>query len=220
MALREQRFAAPAAGLRGELAQAGGLHEREELIGKGEAGARIAARERELGKALEAARELVPFGVLAAVGRRTLERAAHIELPQAQACDGEVRLDARHPEIDALLAGERDTAKRPALAEIAAKYADLFVITQEDPRLEDPAKILAEIEKGAIGAGKQKGTDYLVIDDRTEAVGEAIRRAAPDDTVLLAGKGHEESIIVGEEKRPYDEATTARDALKTIGFGT
>jgi UDP-N-acetylmuramoyl-L-alanyl-D-glutamate--2,6-diaminopimelate ligase len=116
-------------------------------------------------------------------------------------------------------AGERDRAKRPALAEIAAKYADLFVITQEDPRLEDPAKILEEIEKGAIAAGKRKGTDYLVIDDRREAVSEAIRRAAADDTVLLAGKGHEESIIVGEEKRPYDEATAARDALKALGFG-
>ncbi len=116
-------------------------------------------------------------------------------------------------------AGERDRAKRPALAEVAAKYTDLFVITQEDPRLEEPAKILDEIEKGAIGAGKRKGTDYLVIDDRREAVSEAIRRAAPDDTVLLAGKGHEESIIVGEEKRPYDEATAAREALKALGFG-
>jgi len=117
-------------------------------------------------------------------------------------------------------AGERDRAKRPALAAVAAKYADLFVITQEDPRLEEPAKILEEIEKGAIDAGKQKGTDYLVIDDRHDAVGEAIRRATADDTVLLAGKGHEESIIVGEERRPYDEATAARDALKALGFAT
>jgi len=117
-------------------------------------------------------------------------------------------------------AGERDRAKRPALAAVAAKYADLFVITQEDPRLEDPAKILEEIEKGAIDAGKQRGTDYLVIDDRHAAVSEAIGRATADDTVLLAGKGHEESIIVGEEKRPYDEATAARDALKALGFGT
>ena len=116
-------------------------------------------------------------------------------------------------------AGERDRAKRPALAEIAAKYADFFVITQEDPRLEEPVKILEEIEQGAIEAGKRKGTDYLVIDDRREAVSEAVRRAGPDDTVLLAGKGHEESIIVGEEKRPYDEATAAREALKTLGFG-
>jgi len=116
-------------------------------------------------------------------------------------------------------AGERDRAKRPALAEVAAKYADLFVITQEDPRLEEPAKILEEIEAGAIGAGKRRGSDYLVIEDRREAVGEAIRRASGEDTVLLAGKGHEGSIIVGEEKRPYDEATTAREALKARGFG-
>src|SRR5437762_1469114 len=81
-------------------------------------------------------------------------------------------------------AGERDRAKRPALAEVAAKHADFFVITQEDPRLEEPAKILEEIEQGAIGAGKRKGTDYVVIDDRREAVSEAIRRAAPEDTVL------------------------------------
>src|SRR5439155_341006 len=67
-------------------------------------------------------------------------------------------------------AGERDRAKRPALAEVAAKHADFFVITQEDPRLEEPAKILEEIERGAIGAGKRKGTDYAVIDDRREAV--------------------------------------------------
>src|SRR5207302_8107348 len=117
-------------------------------------------------------------------------------------------------------AGERDRATRPALAAVAAKYADLFVITQEDPRLEEPAKILEEIEKGAIDAGKQKGTDYLVNDDRHDAVGEAIRRATAAHTVLLAGKGHEESIIVGEERRPYDEATAARDALKALGFAT
>ena len=58
-----------------------------------------------------------------------------------------------------------------------------------------------------------------MIEDRREAVGEAIRRASGEDTVLLAGKGHEGSIIVGEEKRPYDEATTAREALKARGFG-
>jgi len=116
-------------------------------------------------------------------------------------------------------AGERDRAKRPALAEIAARHADLFVLTQEDPRLEDPATILAEIEAGAVSAGKKRGSDYLVIDDRREAVAEAIRRAQPDDTVLLAGKGHESSIIVGETKRPYDEAATARDALRAAGFG-
>jgi UDP-N-acetylmuramoyl-L-alanyl-D-glutamate--2,6-diaminopimelate ligase len=115
-------------------------------------------------------------------------------------------------------AGERDRSKRPRLAEIAAKHADFFVITQEDPRLEDPATILAEIEAGATAAGKTRGTHYAVIDDRREAVREALRRAQPGDTVLLAGKGHEGSIIVGEEKRPWNEAEVARDALRELGF--
>ena len=115
-------------------------------------------------------------------------------------------------------AGERDRTKRPRLAEVAAKHADFFVITQEDPRLEDPAGILAEIEAGATGAGKARGTDYAVIDDRRDAVREAMRRAQAGDTVLLAGKGHEGSIIVGEEKRPWDEAAAARDALRELGF--
>ncbi|HKW79190.1 MAG TPA: UDP-N-acetylmuramoyl-L-alanyl-D-glutamate--2,6-diaminopimelate ligase [Candidatus Limnocylindria bacterium] len=116
-------------------------------------------------------------------------------------------------------AGERDRAKRPRLAEAAARHADLFVITQEDPRLEDRAAILKEIEAGAVAAGKRAGDDYLVIDDRASAVREAIKRAGPGDTVLLAGKGHEASIIVGEEKMPWDEAGAARTALRELGFG-
>jgi UDP-N-acetylmuramoyl-L-alanyl-D-glutamate--2,6-diaminopimelate ligase len=115
-------------------------------------------------------------------------------------------------------AGERDRTKRPKLALAAAKYADRFFITQEDPRLEDPAAILAEIEAGALEAGKQRDRDYRVIDDRTEAINAAIAEAAEGDTVLLAGKGHEGSIIVGEEKRPWDEAGVARAALRARGF--
>jgi len=115
-------------------------------------------------------------------------------------------------------AGERDRTKRPKLALAAAKYADRFFITQEDPRLEDPTAILAEIEAGALEAGKQPDRDYRVIDDRTEAINAAIADAAEGDTVLLAGKGHEGSIIVGEEKRPWDEAGVARAALRARGF--
>jgi UDP-N-acetylmuramoyl-L-alanyl-D-glutamate--2,6-diaminopimelate ligase len=117
-------------------------------------------------------------------------------------------------------AGERDRTKRPKLAEAASRYADRFFITQEDPRLEDPATILAEIEAGAVEAGKQRDRDYRVIDDRTEAINAAIADAGEGDTVLLAGKGHEGSIIVGEEKRPWDEAAAARAALRARGFAS
>lgn len=115
-------------------------------------------------------------------------------------------------------AGERDRTKRPRLAEIAARHADQFVITQEDPRLEDPAAILSEIEAGARAAGKRRDRDYQVIDDRRAAIAAAIAGAEAGDTVLLAGKGHEGSIIVGEEKRPWDEAAAAREALHARGF--
>lgn len=116
-------------------------------------------------------------------------------------------------------AGERDRTKRPRLAEVAAKHADRFVITQEDPRLEDPARILAEIEAGAIAAGKRRDHDYQVIDDRRAAISAAIAGASAGDTVVLAGKGHEGSIIVGEDKVPWDEAAVAREALAARGFG-
>ncbi|MBI3521703.1 MAG: UDP-N-acetylmuramoyl-L-alanyl-D-glutamate--2,6-diaminopimelate ligase [Chloroflexi bacterium] len=115
-------------------------------------------------------------------------------------------------------AGERDRAKRPRLAEVAVTHADFFVITQEDPRLEDPALILQEIEAGALARGKVRGTDYEVVDDRKAAIALALGRAAAGDTVLLAGKGHEGSIIVGEEKRPWNEAETARVALQRLGY--
>ncbi len=115
-------------------------------------------------------------------------------------------------------AGERDREKRPKMAEVAARLADLFVITQEDPRLEDPSGILREIEAGATAAGKRRGADYLVVEDRAEAIAAAIDRARPGDTVVLCGKGHEASIIVGEEKLPWDEVGAARDALRARGF--
>ncbi len=114
-------------------------------------------------------------------------------------------------------AGERDREKRPKMAEVASRLADLFVITQEDPRLEDPDAILREIEAGALAAGKRRGVDYLVVPDRTEAIAAAIERAREGDTVVLCGKGHETSIIVGEEKVPWDEAGAARAALRARG---
>jgi len=116
-------------------------------------------------------------------------------------------------------AGERDRAKRPALARVAAAHADFFVITQEDPRLEDPVRILEEIEQGALEAGRRRAVGYEVIDDRRAAIVAAIGRAEEGDTVVLAGKGHEGSMIVGEQKRPWDEAGAARAALRARGFG-
>ena len=111
-------------------------------------------------------------------------------------------------------AGERDVQKRPVMGRIAARMTDFFVITDEDPREEDREKILREIAVGAEAVGKRQGQDFLCIADRTEAIRVAIAHANAGDTLVLAGKGHEQSIIVGREKIPWDDRKVARDLLR------
>lgn len=113
-------------------------------------------------------------------------------------------------------AGERDRQKRPAMGQIAAQMADFFVITDEDPREEDREQILQEIATGAEAVGKRKNRDFLCIADRTEAIGAAIAYARSGDTILLAGKGHEQSIIMGREKLPWDDRRVAREQIHKI----
>ncbi len=113
-------------------------------------------------------------------------------------------------------AGERDLLKRPIMGQIAAQMADFFVITDEDPREEDREKILREIAAGSEAVGKREGRDFLCIADRTRAIASALARARPGDTILLAGKGHEQSIITGREKIPWDDRRVAREQLRSL----
>ncbi len=92
-------------------------------------------------------------------------------------------------------AGERDTAKRPLMGRIAGERARIVVVTDEDPRGEDGAAIIEAIARGAEAAGKRRDHDLLLVADRRAAIDAAIDRARPGDIVLLAGKGHEQSII-------------------------
>jgi UDP-N-acetylmuramoyl-L-alanyl-D-glutamate--2,6-diaminopimelate ligase len=114
-------------------------------------------------------------------------------------------------------AGERDRDKRPWMGEIAARLADYAIITDEDPREEDPQAILAEIAAGALACGKREGTDFVRIAGRAAAIAHAVAWARPGDTLLLAGKGHEGSIIVGRRAVPYDERATVETALRDQG---
>ena len=113
-------------------------------------------------------------------------------------------------------AGERDVQKRPIMGRIAAQMSDFFVITDEDPREEDREAILHDIAQGAEAAGKRQGTDFLCIADRTEAIAAAFQRADEGDTILLAGKGHEQSIIIGTQKMPWDDRLAARAQLRKL----
>lgn len=113
-------------------------------------------------------------------------------------------------------AGERDVEKRALMGAVAAEHADYFVITSEDPRSEDPDAICRQIEAGALQAGCVFGRDYTINVDRTQAFRSAFKQARPGDTVLLAGKGHEHSMIWGDESLPWDEAEIAAETLRDM----
>ena len=115
-------------------------------------------------------------------------------------------------------AGERDTDKRPMMGRIAAERARLVVVTDEDPRGEDRDAILDDIARGAEEVGARRGHDLLLVADRPEAIEAAFERARGGDVVVLAGKGHEHSIIGPDGPVAYDERTTALDALARLGF--
>jgi UDP-N-acetylmuramoyl-L-alanyl-D-glutamate--2,6-diaminopimelate ligase len=116
-------------------------------------------------------------------------------------------------------AGERDTAKRAVMGRIAGERCRLVVVTDEDPRGEDRDAINDEIARGVEAAGHRRGHDLLVIADRRAAIEAAFERARPSDIVLLAGKGHERSIIGPDGPRPWNERVEAESALKGLGFG-
>ena len=115
-------------------------------------------------------------------------------------------------------AGERDPTKRPAMGAVAARLADLTIVTDEDPRLEDRRAINEAIADGARAAGAVDGDTLLVIDDRREAIARAIGGAADGDVILLAGKGHEQSMFYGADKIPWDDRRVAREALADAGW--
>jgi UDP-N-acetylmuramoyl-L-alanyl-D-glutamate--2,6-diaminopimelate ligase len=113
-------------------------------------------------------------------------------------------------------AGDRDREKRPWMGEIAARLSDYAVFTNEDPREEDAMTILSEIAAGAEEVGWTEGENYERIVDRREGIAHAVRRARPGDTILLAGKGHERSILIGGGKEPWDERAAAEAAIRGL----
>jgi UDP-N-acetylmuramoyl-L-alanyl-D-glutamate--2,6-diaminopimelate ligase len=117
-------------------------------------------------------------------------------------------------------AGERDVEKRQMMGRIAGERARIVIATDEDPRGEDREAILDEIARGAESGGRRRGHDLLLIADRPAAIAAAFERARPGDIVLLAGKGHEQSIIGPGGPVAYDERQTALRALADLGYGT
>jgi len=103
--------------------------------------------------------------------------------------------------------GDRDRGKRPQMGAIAARFADEVVVTDDNPRSESPAAIVADILEG-MGSHPVR-----VVHDRAAAIASAVLGAAPGDAVLVAGKGHESVQVVGREQRPFSDADAVRAAL-------
>jgi len=114
-------------------------------------------------------------------------------------------------------AGRRDEAKREIQGELAGKYADEVVLTEEDDRDVDGNEIMDQIAKGAEKAGKKREKDLFLVMDRTEGIEFALKRANRGDTVLLLGKGHEKTIERADGEHPWDEIGTTTKALKALG---
>jgi len=114
--------------------------------------------------------------------------------------------------------GERDLKKRPLQGEIAARFCDVVILTDEDPRGEDSVELLKMIAVGAEKAGKVLDKDLFITPDRPAAIRQAFKMAGKDDIVLLLGKAHENSIIYKDRVMPYDEISEAEKALKELGF--
>lgn len=116
--------------------------------------------------------------------------------------------------------GDRDRTKRPLMGTVAARLSDIVVITSDNPRSEDPVRIIDEIKRG-IPAGSQNAQartpDVRTVVDRAEAIERAVGLAEPGDLVLIAGKGHEKYQQIGDRVLPFDDSELARAALARRG---
>ena len=110
--------------------------------------------------------------------------------------------------------GDRDRDKRPLMGAVAARLSDLVVLTSDNPRSEDPDRIIEQILTGVVSTGGGDGEcRHLAIPDRRAAIERAIAEAEPGDAVVIAGKGHERDQVVGDAKLPFEDRVVAREAL-------
>jgi UDP-N-acetylmuramoyl-L-alanyl-D-glutamate--2,6-diaminopimelate ligase len=110
--------------------------------------------------------------------------------------------------------GDRDRTKRPLMGMVAARLSDVVVITSDNPRSEDPQRIIDEINLGAQPETRQRDVQVLTVIDRRDAIYKAVRDAAAGDLVLIAGKGHEKYQEIGGRTLPFDDVAVVREALE------
>jgi UDP-N-acetylmuramoyl-L-alanyl-D-glutamate--2,6-diaminopimelate ligase len=108
--------------------------------------------------------------------------------------------------------GDRDRGKRPLMGEAASRYCDFVVVTSDNPRTEDPLRIIEDIKPGLVNQ------DYLVVPDRREAIMEIMTRAEPGDMILVAGKGAEDYLEIGTKRYPFEDKREVINALGKLGY--
>ena len=109
--------------------------------------------------------------------------------------------------------GDRDAGKRPMMAKIASELADYVYLTSDNPRTEDPDKIISDALKGITDSKKCK-----VIPDRAMAIKTAITSAKPGDIVVIAGKGHEDYHVIGTVKKYFSDIEVSKSTLRRLGY--
>jgi UDP-N-acetylmuramoyl-L-alanyl-D-glutamate--2,6-diaminopimelate ligase len=114
--------------------------------------------------------------------------------------------------------GDRDPGRRTGMGRVAAENADFTVICNDNPRNEDPLDIIEAIADAMLKAGKHEGHDFVRIPDRRDAMKFAFENAHASDVVLVAGKGHEPYLIIGDRYLPWDDRQVARDVLTELGW--
>jgi len=110
--------------------------------------------------------------------------------------------------------GDRDRTKRPLMGAVAGRLSDLIVVTSDNPRSEDPNRIIEEVRRGiTVDTRRDSAQRVLTIVDRKAAIAKAIEVAGAGDVVLVAGKGHEKYQVIGAQTLPFDDVAVAREAL-------
>jgi UDP-N-acetylmuramoyl-L-alanyl-D-glutamate--2,6-diaminopimelate ligase len=109
--------------------------------------------------------------------------------------------------------GDRDRTKRPLMGAVASRLSDVVVVTSDNPRGENPARIIEEIQRGITPDSRRGAGEVLAIAERGAAIAKAVELARPGDLVLVAGKGHEKYQVIGDRTLPFDDVAEAREAL-------
>jgi UDP-N-acetylmuramoyl-L-alanyl-D-glutamate--2,6-diaminopimelate ligase len=110
--------------------------------------------------------------------------------------------------------GDRDRSKRPLMGAVAGRLSELVILTSDNPRSEDPQRIIEDIQRGSADLRRENPSAWLTLVDRREAISKAVELARTGDLVMIAGKGHEKYQVIGDAVLPFDDVAVAREALE------